>query len=82
MFLDRAFQFASTLAVFAARHITRPAGRRGCHPQLRDLPPELLDDIALPQRVRELLQREENRQQRSLPLLFRRWKDHGGTQQF
>lgn len=72
MLSSRAFQFACSLAAFAARHILRPAGKLRRRRQLRDLPPELLDDIALPPDMRELLQREEIQQQRGITLFFRR----------
>lgn len=72
MFLDRLSLFACSLAGFAAKLITAPSIRHKRRPQLRDLPPELIDDIALPQNLRERLLHDGNQQQRSLTSLFRR----------
>ncbi len=72
MVFSRARQHAVTLAAFVAACLRRPTGRRDSTLQLLDLPPELLDDIPLPQNVQERLQQEREIQKRSLHIFLQR----------
>lgn len=58
MLPDRAIHRACSLAVLAVQHLLRLCRDRACRPNIRDLPPELLDDIAIPEITREMLRRK------------------------
>lgn len=65
MFLDRAIHRACGLAVLAIQHllnISRPGASRS---DIYDLPPELLDDITIPEKARNMLQRDKALRRRS-----------------
>lgn len=72
MVFSRAHQYAAALANLIAARLRRAASRHDCTVRLLDLPPELLEDIQLPQNVQERLQQEREIQKRSLHIFLQR----------
>jgi hypothetical protein len=64
MFSDRAIHRACGLAVLAVQHLLHLCYKRIRRSDIRDLPAELLDDIAIPEATREMLRRKNELRQR------------------